>query len=182
MIRKKQKTVVEAMPFSEEVSNENAAVNDIEAVAETESVKKISKKAVFKEFFFTRIFKEGTDMFTFVMTAANMLVSVLWVLVYTSLIMYRDSVFSSMEMNTSLNIPAYTVIFSSPLFAVLRVLLYVLPAVYIVWAAAVATAGKRNRKLCTGAFLYACVGLDVLVALFTLFDLAAANLIFGVSA
>lgn len=180
MIRKKQKAAIEALPFSEEGINEISDVNENEAVVETAFGK--TRKNAFKDFFFSKIFKENTDMFTFVMTAVNMIVSVLWVLVYVSLVMYRDSVFSSMEMSSSLNIPAYTVIFSSPLFAVLRVLVYMLPAVYVVWAAAVATAGKRNKKLCTGAFLYACVGLDFLVAVLTLFDLAAANLIFGVLA
>lgn len=182
MIRKKRKTVVEALPFSEDGSNENAVINENEAAAETEKVKKISRKDAFKVFFFTRIFKENTDMFTFVMTAVNMIVSVLWVMVYVSLLMYRHSVFSSMEMSTSLNIPAYTVIFSSPLFAVLRVLAYILPVVYVVWAVAVATASKRHKKLCTGAFLYVCVGFDFLVAVLTCFDLALANLIFDVLA
>ncbi len=176
MSRKKRKAVIEAMPFPEDGSNESAIVNENDA-----EVKKV-RKNTFKEFFFSKIFKENTDLFSFVMTAVNMIVSVLWGIVYISLLMYRSSVFSSMEMNTTLNVPAYTVIFSSPLFAVLRVLVYVLPAVYIVWAVSVATAHRRNKKLCTGAFLYASVGLDFLVAVLTLFDLAAANLIFGVVA
>ena len=184
MIRKKQKAAIEALPFPEEISNENMVVSEIEteAAAESEKVKRLSKKDIFKEFFFTKIFKENTDTFTFVMTAVNMIVSVLWVIVYVSLLMYRHSVFSSMEMSSALNIPAYTVIFSSPLFAVLRVLAYILPAVYIVWAVAVATASKRHKKLCTGAFLYVCVGFDFFVAVLTFFDLSAANLIFGVLA
>lgn len=175
MFRKKQKTVIEALPFSEENSSEVS-------VAEEEIEIKKVKKSSFKEFFFAKILKEDTDMFTFVMTGVNMFVSVLWVIVYVSLLMYRSSVFSSIEMSTSLNVPVYTVIFSSPLFAVLRVLVYILPAVYIVWAVAVATAARRKKKLCTGAFLYVCVGLDFLVAILTFVDLAAANLIFGVLA
>ncbi len=175
-MKRKKKTVIEVLPFFEATVDENAVVSEKENEA-----KKVQKNA-FKEFFFTKVFKENTDIFTFVMTAANLIVSVIWVFVYISLLMYRNSVFSSMEMNTTLNVPAYTVIFSSPLFAVLRVLVYMLPSVYIVWAVAVATAAKRKKKLCTGAFLYVSVGLDVLVAILTLFDLAAANLIFGVLA
>ncbi len=176
MIKRKKKSAVEVLPFSDESSNENTVAD------ENEKELKQVKKNVIREFFFTRILKEDTDMFTFVMTAVNIIVSVIWVIVYISLLMYRNSVFSSIEMSTSLNVPVYTVIFSSPLFAVLRVLVYMLPAVYIVWAVAVATAVKRKKKLCTGAFLYASVGLDFLVAILTFIDLAAANLIFGVPA
>ena len=142
MIRKKQKAAIEALPFSEEGGNENAVVNELEseAAAEAGNIKKKGKKDAIKGFFFTKIFKENTDTFTFVTTAVNMIVSVLWVIMYVSLLMYRDSVFSSMEMSSSLNIPSYTVIFSSPLFVVLRILAYILPAVYVVWAVAVATA------------------------------------------
>lgn len=174
MSRKKQKDVIEALPFSEDGSNENTVAR------ENGSESKKVKKNIFKDSFFA--LKEDTDMFTFVMTVVNMIVSVLWMVVYVALLIYRRSVFSNIEMSVTLNVPAYTVTFSSPLFAVLRVLVYVLAAVYIVWAVAVATASKRQKKLCAGSLLYTSVGLDFLVAILTFFDISAANLIFGVLA
>ena len=52
MIRKKQKAAIEALPFPEESSNENTVVREIEAeaAAESEKVKRLSKKDILKEF------------------------------------------------------------------------------------------------------------------------------------
>lgn len=170
MIRRKKNIVVETTAFSSE--KEEIVLSDEET----------SVKLSFLDILKAKLFVDNMDMFTFVSTVVNVVTSVIWILVYIFTVMYRNSVFGSIEISAGALIPTYTVIFSTPLLGVLRFFVYLMPIVYIVWTVAVVSSAKRRKKLCHSALLYTAIAIDFVVACITLFDLAAANLIFGVLA
>ena len=123
--------------------------------------------------------KRGDSGFLFVFSLINFFLYVVWFVAYIICLMLRASAFSSAQSTMALSGQMnYTVEVSSPFFAVLRVILYVLPAFIIAWLIALKVCDHKRMELCDNKIIIAVFGIDAVCALMSAFDMFASHMIF----
>lgn len=123
--------------------------------------------------------KRGDSGFLFVFSLINFFLYGVWFVAYIICLMLRASAFSSAQSTMALSGQMnYTVEVSSPFFAVLRVILYVLPAFIIAWLIALKVCDHKRMELCDNKIILAVFGIDAVCALMSAFDMFASHMIF----
>lgn len=123
--------------------------------------------------------KRGDSGFLFVFSLINFFLYGVWFVAYIICLMLRASAFSSAQSTMALSGQMnYTVEVSSPFFAVLRVILYVLPAFIIAWLIALKVCDHKRMELCDNKIIIAVFGIDAVCALMSAFDMFASHMIF----
>ena len=123
----------------------------------------------------------GTDRFFAVSTLCCGGLSVIWALLYWFMIGERSASFRQAAVTMAQQGRAdYTVIFSSPLLTLLKVLLGILAAFSVMWAVSAVLADRKRSDTGKKWVLFAVLGLLLFVGGLTLYDLGAAGLVFDV--
>ena len=128
---------------------------------------------------FTALF--GESRFLSVLSLLSGVAGVSWLLLYVGMLIQRDSLFTqAVEAMSVQGRYEYSVTFSSPVLGVLRVMLYLVPVVALIWSVTVAAVSKRGKSLGKKAVLIAVLAVFVVVGLVAVFDVFAAGLVFDV--
>lgn len=121
----------------------------------------------------------GDSRFSVVTCIGNIAAYVIWLIGYVVCIFERESYFASYEANmASKGITSYQITITTPFFAVLKAVLYLMPVVMILWTAAVVLLDKKGKAPVPKKSLGLIFGLDVAVGITAVIDAAYAGLLF----
>ena len=102
-----------------------------------------------------------------------------WAIAYIVCTILRASAFSSAQSSMAIGgYSVYTLEVTSPMFAVLRVLVYTLPLVLAVWIGWLALCDKKRHTLPSSALVVGVFGADVISALLCTLDITTLHMIF----
>ena len=121
----------------------------------------------------------GNYRFASVTTAVNFVYCIFWLISYIISVFSRESFFAQYEARMAADgIFAYHVELASPFFVFLKVLLYLLAVVIILWTVAVVLGDKNKKDLPGKKLLLAVFGVDVIVGITAVIDAASVGLLF----
>lgn len=123
--------------------------------------------------------RRGDSGFLFVFSLVNFFLYGAWIIAYVICMMLRSSAFNSAQASMALSGQVnYTVEVTSPMFGVLRAVLYALPVFIAVWLVALVICDKKRMLLCDNKIIIALFGIDAVCALISAFDMFASHMIF----
>lgn len=122
----------------------------------------------------------GTDKFHNTTTLMCIIIGIAWLLLYIVCAACRDAMISKTVTDLAQKgTEEYTLVISSPLFTVLKLLLWLLPVFSVLWAISTVRAEKKKKLLCEKKLLITAL-VSIAVASFTaVIDLAKLHIIFG---
>ncbi len=124
--------------------------------------------------------KGGKSRFSFVTTVLNLAVYGVWTVLYFVCLSVRSMMFTGAQAEmASQGVANYSVTISSPLFTVLKIMVYAMPVILLLWMRGVLSAEKRELPQINKKLLIAAFAVDLLVGFIVIFDVLAAKLIFG---
>ncbi len=124
--------------------------------------------------------KGGKSRFSFVTTVLNLAVYGVWTVLYFVCLTVRSMMFTGAQAEmASQGVTNYSVTISSPLFTVLKIMVYAMPVILLLWMRGVLSAEKRELPQINKKLLIAAFAVDLLVGFIVIFDVLAAKLIFG---
>ena len=121
----------------------------------------------------------GKSRFSFVTSLINLITYGGWTVLYFVCLSVRSVMFTSTQTEMAMQgVVNYSVSISSPLFTVLKVLVYLMPVVVLLWMKGVLGADKKGLPQVDRRLLIAAFAVDLLVGVIVIFDAVAAQLIF----
>ena len=124
----------------------------------------------------------GENRFLSVMSLVSSVLCIVWFLLYCWSLLERSNMFEEAIMTMQMQgQTSYVVNYTSPMIGVLKAFLYLLPALAIVWMAAVVSASKKNQYIGSRKIIFTVIGLIFFVGVMALFDLGKAGLLFDVA-
>ena len=154
---------------------------DLDALAEkgTRGRKK-EKQRRRKEARPPKMTRGGKSRFSFVTTVINIALYGGWSVLYFVCLAVRSMLFTGAQAEmASQGVAVYSVSISSPLFTVLKILIYAMPVVLLLWMRGVLSAEKKQLPQLDKKLLIAAFAADLLAGIIVIFDVLAARLIFG---
>ncbi len=131
------------------------------------------------ESLFTRLF--GRSRFFGVTSVLTGAYALFWIVLYCIMLLQRSMLFSQAQLTmASRGETAYSLTFSSPLLTALRVMLYVLPVVLLLWLIALKKAERNRMGFGSRKTVVAILCLLLFMGALSLFDLGAAGLVFDI--
>lgn len=125
-------------------------------------------------------FNKGDSPFLLISTIVNFALYAIWLVLYIICVVCRESMLdqavSQMAMSGT---TSYTVEISSPLFTVLRIMLYALPVVMLVWTVAIGLVSKKKKELCDSVFIIAAYAADFVAGTVAVIDIFAIRILFA---
>lgn len=123
--------------------------------------------------------KKGDSRFFFVLSIINSVLFAVWDIAYIICIFLRNSAIATAQTNMALSGQAeYTVEVTSPFFPVLRVLVYLLPAMLGLWTVMLHLTDRKNKELADNKLIFTAFGADILAAVLCAIDITALHMIF----
>ncbi len=123
--------------------------------------------------------KQGDSRFFFILSLINTAIFAVWDIVYILCTMLRNAAFSTAQTNMALTGQSvYTVEVTSPVFGILKAVVFSLPVILAVWTAALFITERKNKELCSTVLIIAAFAFDALAAILCAADIAALNMIF----
>ena len=127
-----------------------------------------------------KLTKKGKSRFSFLTTALNLGIYAGWTVMYFVCLTVRSLMFTGTQTEMAAQgVENYSVTISSPLFIVLKILVYAMPAVLLLWMRGVLSAEKRNVPQPDKKLLVAAFAADLIAGFIIVFDVLAAKLVFG---
>lgn len=127
-----------------------------------------------------KVTASGKSRFSFVTSLLNLITYGGWTVLYFVCLSVRSVMFNSTQAEMAMQgVANYSVSISSPLFTVLKVLVYLMPVVVLLWMKGVLSADKKGLPQVDRRLLIAAFAVDLLVGVLIIFDAVAAQLIFA---
>lgn len=124
--------------------------------------------------------KGNVSRFSFVTTLLNLGLYGGWLIAYFISLAVRSMMFTSAQAEMAVQgVAAYSVTISSPVFTVLKLLIYAMPVVVLLWMRGVLSADKKGLEPPDKKWLIAAFAADLTVGFVVVFDVLAAKLVFG---
>ena len=124
--------------------------------------------------------KGDVSRFSFVTTLLNLGLYGGWLIAYFISLAVRSMMFTSAQAEMAVQgVAAYSVTISSPVFTVLKLLIYAMPVVVLLWMRGVLSADKKGLEPPDKKWLIAAFAADLTVGFVVVFDVLAAKLVFG---
>ena len=124
--------------------------------------------------------KGDVSRFSFVTTLLNLGLYGGWLIAYFISLAVRSMMFTSAQAEMAMQgVAAYSVTISSPVFTVLKLLIYAMPVVVLLWMRGVLSADKKGLEPPDKKWLIAAFAADLTVGVVVVFDVLAAKLVFG---
>ena len=124
--------------------------------------------------------KGDVSRFSFVTTLLNLGLYGGWLIAYFISLAVRSMMFTSAQAEMAMQgVAAYSVTISSPVFTVLKLLIYAMPVVVLLWMRGVLSADKKGLEPPDKKWLIAAFAADLTVGFVVVFDVLAAKLVFG---
>lgn len=124
--------------------------------------------------------KGDVSRFSFVTTLLNLGLYGGWLIAYFISLAVRSMMFTSAQAEMTMQgVAAYSVTISSPVFTVLKLLIYAMPVVVLLWMRGVLSVDKKGLEPPDKKWLIAAFGVDLMVGFIVVFDVLAAKLVFG---
>ena len=121
----------------------------------------------------------GKSRFSFVTTLLNLGLYAGWTVLYFVSLSVRSVMFTSAQAEmASQGVVNYTLSISSPLFTVLKILMYAMPVVILLWAKGVLSADKKDLPQVDRRLLITAFAVDLLAGFIAVYDVLAGKLIF----
>ncbi len=121
----------------------------------------------------------GDSKLFFILSVINGGLYAVWSAAYVITAMLRHSAFNSAQASMALGgYTTYTVEVTSPMFAVLRTIVYALPVLLAVWTVLFFVKERKQVKLCDTWLIVAVFVADLVGALICAFDITAFHMIF----
>lgn len=154
---------------------------DLDELAEAGSRnRKKEKKSRRREARPPRMTRGGKSRFSFVTTVLNIVLYGGWTVLYFVCLTVRSMMFTGAQAEmASQGVAVYSVSISSPLFTALKILIYAMPVVLLLWMRGVLSAEKKQLPQLDKKLLIAAFAADLLAGIIVIFDVLAARLIFG---
>ncbi|MBQ6118729.1 MAG: hypothetical protein IJK98_05820 [Clostridia bacterium] len=122
----------------------------------------------------------GKSRFSFVTTLLNLGLYGGWTVLYFVCLTVRSMMFTGTQAEmASQGVLNYSVTISSPLFTVLKIMIYAMPVVLFLWMRGVLSAEKKQVPQLDKKLLIAAFAVDLLAGFIVIFDVLAAKLVFG---
>ena len=122
----------------------------------------------------------GQSRFSFVTTWINLALYAGWTVMYFVCLSVRSVMFTSTQTEMAMQgVASYSVSISSPLFTVLKILIYLMPVVVLLWMKGVLSADKKGLPQVNRRLLIASFAADLVAGVVVIFDAVAAKLVFG---
>ena len=122
----------------------------------------------------------GKSRFSFVTTVCNLILYGGWNVLYFVCLSVRSAMFTGTQTEMAAQgVANYSVTISSPLFTVLKILVYLMPVVLLLWMKGVLSADKKQLPQLDKRLLIAAFAVDLLAGFVVIFDVLAAGLLFG---
>ena len=123
--------------------------------------------------------KKGDSGFFFWLSAVNTVLFTVWTVAYIICIFLRNAAFSTAQTNMALTgMAEYTVEITSPFFAVLKTVAFVLPVILTVWTVLLYVNHHRRLALCDNKLFIGSFAADAAAAVFCMLDVTAIHMIF----
>ena len=127
-----------------------------------------------------RTTRGGNSRFSFVTTVINLILYGGWSVLYFICISARSAMFTGAQAEMAAQgVQNYSVTISSPLFTVLKIMIYAMPVVLLLWMRGVLSAEKKQVPQLDKKLLIAAFAVDLLAGFIVIFDVLAAKLVFG---
>ena len=154
---------------------------DLDELAEAGSRnRKKEKKSRRREARPPRTTRGGKSRFSFVTTVLNIVLYGGWTVLYFVCLTVRSMMFTGAQAEmASQGVAVYSVSISSPLFTALKIMIYAMPVVLLLWMRGVLSAEKKQLPQLDKKLLIAAFAADLLAGIIVIFDVLAARLIFG---
>lgn len=124
--------------------------------------------------------KGDVSRFSFVTTLLNLGLYGGWLIAYFISLAVRSMMFTSAQAEMAMQgVAAYSVTISSPVFTALKLLIYAMPVVVLLWMRGVLSADKKGLEPPDKKWLIAAFAADLTVGFVVVFDVLAAKLVFG---
>ena len=124
--------------------------------------------------------KGGKSRFSFVTTVINLVLYGGWSVLYFICLSVRSAMFNSAQVEMAAQgVQNYSVTISSPMFTVLKIMIYAMPVVLLLWMGGVLSAEKKQVPQLDKKLLIAAFAVDLLAGFIVIFDVLAARLVFG---
>ena len=118
--------------------------------------------------------------FSFVTTLLNLGLYGGWLIAYFISLGVRSAMFTSAQAEMAAQgVANYSVTISSPVFTVLKLLMYAMPVVLLLWMKGVLSADKKGLEPPDKKWLIAAFAVDLIAGFVVIFDVLAAQLVFG---
>ena len=118
--------------------------------------------------------------FAFVMTLINLCLYAGWSVAYFICDICRNVMLANAQSQMAAQgFTEYTLVISSPVFTVLKVLLYLMPVVLIMWMAGVLSSDKKQLELPDKRLLIGACAVDIFTGILAVVDVFAVRLILG---
>lgn len=125
-------------------------------------------------------FRKGDSPFLLVSSIVNFAVYAAWFVIYIVCVVCREVMLGQAVTQMALSgTENYVVEISSPLFTVLKLMLYALPVIMLVWTVAVAVVSKKKKELCDNVFIIGAYAADFLAGMVAVIDIFAVRIIFA---
>lgn len=122
----------------------------------------------------------GTDKFHNTMTVMCIVCGILWLVLYIVCLICRDAMISKTVSDlANRGAEEYTLIISSPLFTVLKLLMWLVPVISVLWAVSTVKADKKRKLLCEKKLMITALVCIAAAASAAVADLAKLHMIFG---
>jgi hypothetical protein len=121
----------------------------------------------------------GTDKFHNIMTGFCAIWGILWAAIYIICVFLRDSMISQAVSNMAMQgATEYSLVISSPMFTILKVMIWIMPVAGILWAVSTVLAEKKDHLLCEKKLLITTLVIIGISAVIAVADLAKIHMIF----
>lgn len=152
----------------EEIPENGSAEYDVPA-GEEEPVANVGK--------IRRIF--GDSRLSVLSGILNGVLYVIWIVAYVVCVYQREGLFSRYEARMLADgIASYHMEISTPFIGLLKAMLYIMPIIVILWTVAVVMADKKGKRPASKKTLIGLFGLDTVIGITVLVDIAYAGLLF----
>jgi len=122
----------------------------------------------------------GESGYVFVSSVVSCAVFLLWFVLYLVCVISREFMLAAAQKQMLLaGTTDYTVEITSPLFIVLKIMIFALPFIMIAWIIGIGVANKRGKSLCDNRLIVASYILDAVVGFVALIDAFAIRIVFG---
>lgn len=123
--------------------------------------------------------EKGDSKLFFAFTLICGILNTVWFVVYLICLALRSQAFNTAQTNMILSGQStYTVEVTSPFFAILKVLSYLLPVIIAVWTVLIIVNDKKNRKLCDKWIIGSVFGAELVSVILVTADITMLHMVF----
>ena len=123
--------------------------------------------------------EKGDSKAFFAFTVINGVLNVFWLAAYLICLALRAQAFNTAQTNMMLSGQnSYTVEVTSPFFAILKFMAYLLPVVIVVWTVLMTVTDSKNKQLCDKWLIGTVFGTELVSAILITADITMLHMVF----